>query len=179
MCRSGVLTRVVPLDVVDRVIARTGSGEQRSRLLPSRLMVYYVMALALFPAGSYEEVMRSLLSGMEWIMGRFRDWHMPTNAAILKARIRLGSIVMAELFAEVAKPLAAPDGPGFYKSWLLVSVDGTTLDLADTPANERAYGQPGTATELKSAYPYERVLGLAECGTHAVLSDAGTGILHD
>jgi len=171
----GVLTRVFPPDVVDRVIARTGSGEQRSRLLPSRLMVYYVMALALFSAGSYEEVMRSLLSGMEWITGRFRDWQMPTKAAIFKARTRLGSTVMAELFAEVAKPLAAPGGPGFYKSWLLVSVDGTTLDLADTPANERAYGRPGTATELKSAYPQARVLGLVECGTHAVLSAVVSG----
>lgn len=116
-------------------------------------MVFYVMALALFSSGSYEEVMRSLLSGMEWITGRVRDWQMPTKAAIFRARNRLGSTVMAELFAEVAKPLTAPGGPGSYKSWLLVSVDGTKLDLADTSANERAYGRPGTATELKSAYP--------------------------
>jgi hypothetical protein len=171
----GVLTRVFPPDVVDAVIERTGSGEQRSRLLPSRLMVYYVMSLALFSAGSYEEVMRSLLAGMEWVTGRFRAWQMPTKAAIFKARTRLGSTVMAELFAEVAKPLAAPGGPGFYKSWRLVSVDGTCLDLADTPVIERAYGRPGTATELKSAYPQARVLGLVECGTHAVLSAVVSG----
>ena len=171
----GVLTRVFPPDLVDAVIARTGSGEQRSRLLPSRLMVYYVMALALFSAGSYEEVMRSLLAGMEWVTGRFRDWQMPTKAAIFKARTRLGSTVMAELFAEVAKPLAAPGGAGFYRSWRLVSVDGTCLDLADTPANERAYGRPGTATGLKSAYPQARILGLVECGTHAVLSAVVSG----
>ncbi|MGY2747494.1 hypothetical protein ACVWZ8_004676 [Arthrobacter sp. UYCu723] len=157
------------------MIARTGSGEQRSRLLPSRLMVYYVMALALFSAGSYEEVMRSLLSGMEWITGRFRPWQMPTKAAIFKARTRLGSAVMAELFAETAKPLSGPGGPGFYKGWRLVSVDGTCLDLADTPANERAYGRPGTATDLKSAYPQARVLGLVECGTHAVIGAVVSG----
>lgn len=171
----GVLTRVFPPDVVDAVIGRTGAGEQRSRLLPSRLMVYYVMALALFSAGSYEEVMRSLLSGMEWITGRFRDWQMPTKAAIFKARTRLGSAVMAELFAETAKPLAAPGGPGFHGSWRLVSVDGTCLDLADTPANERAYGRPGTATDLKSAYPQARVLGLVECATHAVIGAVVSG----
>ncbi|WP_427017474.1 transposase domain-containing protein [Pseudarthrobacter sp. P1] len=57
----GVLTRVFPPDVVDAVIERTGAMQQRNRLLPSRLMVYYVMSLALFSAGSYEEVMRSLL----------------------------------------------------------------------------------------------------------------------
>ena len=95
----GVLTRAFPPDVVDRVIARTGAGQMRNRLLPSRLMVYYVMAMALFAAGSYEEVMRSLLAGLEWVTGRFRDWQMPTKAAIFKARTRLGSTVMAELFA--------------------------------------------------------------------------------
>lgn len=166
----GVLTRVFPADVVDAVIGRTGALERRNRLLPSRLMVYYVMALALFSNGSYEEVMRSLLAGMEWLSGRFREWVMPTKAAIYKARTRLGSAVMVELFAEVAKPFAAPDGPGFYKEWRLVSVDGTTLDLADTPANERAYGRPGTTTDFKSAFPQARVLGLVECGTHAVFS---------
>ncbi len=92
------------------MIERTGSGEQRTRL-----MVYYVMSLALFSAGSYEEVMRSLLAGMEWITGRFRHWQMPTKTAIFKARTRLGSTVMAELFAEVAKPLAAPGSSGFYR----------------------------------------------------------------
>lgn len=166
----GVLTRVFPADVVDAVIGRTGALEQRNRLLPSRLMVYYVMALALFSNGSYEEVMRSLLAGMEWLSGRFRAWVMPTKAAIYKARTRLGSAVMVELFAEGAKPFATPGGPGFYKEWRLVSVDGTTLDLADTPANEKAYGRPGTKTDFKSAFPQARVLGLVECGTHAVFA---------
>lgn len=171
----GVLTRAFPPDVVDRVIARTGAGQMRNRLLPSRLMVYYVMAMGLFAAGSYEEVMRSLLAGMEWITGRFRDWQMPTKAAIFKARTRLGSTVMAELFAEVAKPLAAPGSHGFYKAWRLVSVDGTCLDIADTPANEKYYGRPGTATLIKSAYPQARVLGLVECGTHAVIGAVVAG----
>ncbi|MGY4541854.1 hypothetical protein ACVWY0_001767 [Arthrobacter sp. UYNi723] len=171
----GVLTRVFPADVVDAVIGRTGALEQRNRLLPSRLMVYYVMALALFSNGSYEEVMRSLLAGMEWLAGRFREWTMPTKAAIYKARNRLGSAVMVALFAEVAKPFAVPGGPGFYKGWRLMSVDGTTLDLADTPANERAYGRPGTKTEFKSAFPQARVLGLVECGTHAVTSAVVSG----
>lgn len=79
-------------------------------------MVYFVMALALFSAGSYEGVMRSLLAGMEWITGRFRDWQMPTKAAIFKARTRLDPAVMAELFAETAKPLALPGGQGFHGS---------------------------------------------------------------
>lgn len=166
----GVLTRVFPPEVVDAVIERTGALEQRNRLLPSRLMVYYVMSLALFSNGSYEEIMRSLLAGMEWLTGKSREWTMPTKAAIYKARNRLGSAVMVELFAEVAKPFAVPGDPGFYKDWRLVSIGGTTLDLADTPANEKTYGRPGTATEFQSVFPQARVLGLVESGTHAVFS---------
>lgn len=165
----GVLTRVFTPDVVDVVIERAGAGEQRSRLLPSWLMVYYVMALALFSSGSYEEVMRSLLAGMEWISGRFRPWQLPTKAAIFKARTRLGSKVMIDLCAEVSKPVAVHGGPGFLSSWRLVSVDGACLDIADSLVNERFYGRPGTATEIKSAFPQARVLGLVECGTHAVI----------
>lgn len=57
-----------------------------------------------------------------------------------------------------------------------MSVDGTCLDLADTQANERYYGRPGTATELKSDYPQARVLGLVECATHAVIGAVVSGV---
>lgn len=168
----GVLTRVFPPEAVDAAVGRAGAAGQRNRLLPARLMVYYVMAMALFSAGSYEEVMRSLLAGMDWITGRFRQWQMPTKAAIFKARARLGSAVMAELFDAAAVPLASPGSAGFCRGLRLVAVDGTVLDLADTVANERAFGRPGTKTEAKSGYPQARVLGLVECGTHAVIGAA-------
>ena len=171
----GVLTRVFSPREVDAAIARTNAAGQRNRLLPARMMVYYVMALALFSSGSYEEVMRSLLAGMEWMTGRFREWAMPTKAAIFKARSRLGSAVMIDLFDACAKPVATGGGPGFYRQWRLVSVDGTVLDIPDTPANERTYGRPGTNTEAKSAYPQARILGLVECGTHAVLGAVVSG----
>ncbi len=171
----GVLTRVFTPREVDAAIDRTGAAGQRNRLLPARMMVYYVMALAMFSSGSYEEVMRSMLAGMEWITGRFRDWTMPTKAAIFKARTRLGSAVMIDLFDTCAKPVARSGGPGFYRNWRLVSVDGTVLDIPDTVDNERTYGRPGTNTEAKSAYPQARLLGLVECGTHAVLGAVVSG----
>lgn len=171
----GVLTRVFTPREVDAAIGRTGAAGQRNRLLPARMMVYYVMALALFSSGSYEEVMRSLLAGMEWITGRLRDWVMPTKAAIFKARTRLGSAVMIDLFDACAKPVARAGGSGFYRSWRLVSVDGTVLDIPDTVDNERTYGRPGTNTEAKSAYPQARLLALAECGTHAMFGAVVSG----
>ena len=165
----GVLAKVFPPRLVDEVVAKVGAGEQRSRLLPSWMMVYYVMALALDAAASYEEVMRSLLGGLQWISHRTSEWTMPTKAAIFKARTRLGSEVMIELFDQVAKPFGPQTQRGFLAGLRLVSVDGTTMDIADTPANEQAYGRPGTNTNFKSAYPQARILGLVECGTHAII----------
>jgi hypothetical protein len=76
---------------------------------------------------------------------------------------------MAKLFDRVARPLAAEATPG---CWLagrrLVAVDGTCLDLADTPANDRFFGRPGVAKGERSAFPQARVVALAECGTHAI-----------
>lgn len=165
----GVLAKVFPPSLVNEVITKVGAGEQRSRLLPAWMMVYYVMALALHAAASYEEVMRNLLGGLQWISHRTSEWSMPTKAAIFKARTRLGAPVMIELFDQAAKPFGPRTPRGFLAGLRLVSVDGTTLDLADTPANERAYGRPGTNTEFKSAFPQARLLGLVECATHAII----------
>src|SRR6266540_158212 len=53
----GVLTRLIGRDLVDDVLAQTGRVEQRSRLLPARVVVYYVLGLCLFFGEAYEEVM--------------------------------------------------------------------------------------------------------------------------
>lgn len=150
----GVLAKVFPPSLVNEVITKVGAGEQRSRLLPSWMMVYYVTAaLALHAAASYEEVMRSLFGGLQWISHRTSEWTTPTKAAIFKARTRPGSAVMIELFDQVAKPFGPQTQRGFLAGLRLLSVDGTTMDLADTPANEQAYGRPGTNTSFKSAFP--------------------------
>ena len=65
----GVLPRTFPPGLVDVVIESTGRAEQRNRLLPARLVVYYVLALALFSQSGYEEVMRSLVEGLAWETG--------------------------------------------------------------------------------------------------------------
>jgi hypothetical protein len=60
----GVLTATFPRGLVDAVIAATGRREQRNRLLPAHLVVYYVLAMTLFSSSGYEEVMRSLTEGL-------------------------------------------------------------------------------------------------------------------
>lgn len=165
----GVLTRTFPPELVDEVVAASGRAEKRSRLLPARLVVYYVLAMALFSSASYEEVMRSLTEGLEWASRWRTKWKVPTKSAIFQARARLGVQPLAGLFERACRPLATPGTPGtFYRSWRLVSIDGTTLDVADTVANDEAFGRPGSGRGEGSAFPQLRLVGLAECGTHAV-----------
>ena len=172
----GVLTRVFPPELVDAVVAEAGRGERRARLLPARVVVYYVLAMALFSDASYEEVMRQLVEGLAWESGWERAWAVPSKAAIFKARQRLGVEPLELLFGAAVAPLAAsPTRGAFYRGLRLMSLDGTCLDVADTPANEAAFGRPGSwRREGGGAFPQLRLVGLSECGTHAI-TDAAIG----
>ncbi|MCA1678847.1 MAG: IS4 family transposase [Actinobacteria bacterium] len=172
----GVLTRVFPPELVDTVIAEAGRGEQRSRLLPARVVVYYVLAMALFSGASYEEVMRQLVEGLSWASGWERTWALPTKAAIFRARQRLGPEPLELLFAAVCSPLASTATRGaFYGDLRLMSIDGTCLDLPDTPVNDAEFGRPGSSRRVGGgAFPQLRMVALSECGTHAI-TDAALG----
>ena len=166
----GVLTRVFPPELVDAVVAEAGRREQRQRLLPARVVVYYVLALALFADSAYEEVMRQLVEGLAWESGWERQWEVPTKVAIYKARERLGREPLELLFRAVAVPVANESTrAAFYRGLRLVSLDGTCLDVADTPANEAEFGRPGSSRrEGGGAFPQLRLVALAESGTHAI-----------
>ena len=168
----GVLTSTFPPELVDRVVAEAGRTQQRQRLLPAR-----VLARALFSAQSYEEVARLLAGGLGWARRWQQWWRVPSTPAIAKARARLGAEPLRRLFVEVARPLAAPHTKGaWYRGWRVLAVDGTTLDVADTPANAAAFGRPKTHRGEQSAFPQVRVVAVAECGTHALI-DAAMGPL--
>jgi hypothetical protein len=165
----GVLMKVFPAEVVDSVIAECGRTEQRRRSLPARSMAYFAVGMALHSDGSYEDVLALISDGVAWAERGDGTERLANKAAISHARDRLGSGPIALLFDRVAQPLAARDTPG---CWLagrrLVAIDGTCLDLADTPANEAFFGRPGVAKGERSAFPQARVVALAECGTHAM-----------
>jgi hypothetical protein len=130
--------------------------------------------MALFSDASYEEVMRQLVEGLSWASGWERAWEVPSKAAIFRARQRLGSEPLGLLFDAVAKPLGSVCTRGaFWRDLRLMSLDGTTLDVADTQANAEAFGRPGSSRrEGGGAFPQLRLVGLAECGTHAITSAA-------
>ena len=167
----GVLTATFPRWLVDEVIEVTGRREQRNRLLPAHLTVYYVLAMTLFSSAGYEEVMRSLTEGLAWTSDGVEEYELASQVAISKARARLGAEPLVELFDRACVPLATPATRGaFYRDWRLVCIDGTTIDVADTDANAAVFGRAGTGRGDGSAFPQVRVVALAECGTHAVIA---------
>jgi Insertion element 4 transposase N-terminal/Transposase DDE domain len=165
----GLLTKVFPAEVVDAVISECDRTEKRRRSLPARSMAYFAMGMALHSEGSYEDVLAMISDGLAWAARDERSGKLANKAAISHARDRLGPEPMAMLFSRVAVPLAAGDTPG---CWLagrrLVAIDGTCLDLPDTPANDAHFGRPGVMKGERSAFPQARVVAVAECGTHAI-----------
>src|SRR3954471_1111199 len=106
----GVLTTTVPAALINTVLVATQRQSQRQ--LPAPLVVYYVMALALYAQASYGEVLRCLLEGVRWLRLGGLDALGATKSAITRARIRLGVTPLRELFQQVAHPLADPGTPG-------------------------------------------------------------------
>jgi hypothetical protein len=170
----GLLTVTFPPELVDRVVAETGRVQRRSRLLPARVVVYYVLAMCLFFGQGYEEVARLLTEGLAYARRWRGSWRVPTTAAITRARARLGPEPLRALFDAACQPLATEATVGaFYRQWRLVAVDGTTFDLPDTAANAGYFGRPGSARGAgKGAFPQVRVTALGECGTHAIYAAA-------
>ena len=165
----GVLTRLLDRDLVDEVVRDARRKEQRSRLLPARVVVYYTLALCLFFGDDYEEVMRKLAHGLKALTSWRREWSIPTTGAISKARMRLGEQPLKLLFERVARPMAKRSTAG---AWLhrfrLMAVDGVVFNVQETADNEEFFGRCGG--ENPAPYPQARVAALVECGTHAVVA---------
>jgi len=168
----GVLGRFIPVELVRSVLARLGRQSIRQRDLPAEALVYYIVALGFYAGVSCDEVLRCLSEGIEWVMGQGARIRLAGKSAISQGRRRLGSSVMEELFELVARPLAIADSQeptlgAWYRQWQVVSLDGTTLEVADTEANRLYFGRPG-ASRGRSAFPQLRAVGLVESGTHSI-----------
>jgi hypothetical protein len=151
---AGVLTRLVSRELVDEVLTEHGRHERRKRLLPARVVVYFVMGLALFCGDSYEEVMRKLVQGLHALRTWKSGWQVPTTGAMTQARQRLGSEVMRALFERVAVPCARRSTEGAWMSGRrLMSLDGFEVDVADSPENAEYFGYSGVKGKTRAAFP--------------------------
>lgn len=175
----GVITKTVPLKKVRAVLSATAKSSIRQRDLPAHVVVYYVIGLALYMQSSYREVLRCLLEGIQWLVNPSTKIKVAGKSGISQARTRLGWEPLRQLHDEIVRPIAVSDTRGaWYHGWRLVSLDGSTMDVADETENEKAFGRPG-ASRGSSAYPQIRFASLVENGTHVLfssqMSDCGTG----
>jgi len=167
---AGVLASVCPRTLIEEVLAETGKASRRERLLPAPAVVYYVMALALWREAPLEEVLRVVCEGLQWLGQGEAGAVQASKSAISQARTRLGSKVMRQLAERVLRPLAAPGAAGaWYRGLRVMALDGSCMDVADESANAAFFGYPG-ASRGQSAFPQAHLLGLVECGTHAVVA---------
>ncbi len=172
----GVLAKTYPLSKIQAVLQATGKSSQRQRALPAQVTLYYVLALSLCMHMASQEVLRWLLQGIRWLLHP-AAYAAASKSAITQARQRLGWEPLQRLYAAVVKPIAQAATRGaWYRRWRLVSLDGSTLEVADTPDNERAWGRP-SASRGTAAYPRLRFVSLLENGTH-VLFAAELGDYH-
>jgi hypothetical protein len=163
----GELTQVIDFALVDAVLEECRARERRLRLLPSRVVVYFVLALALFERCSYRAVWGKLTAGLGGLAVGC-----PAVSSLARARRRLGAEPLRRLFSTLAGPVGLPGQAGvFYRGLRTVAIDGTHLHVPDDQAITWRY--PRRAGEWREfGYPLLRLLALIECGTRAVLAAA-------
>jgi len=164
----GVIARFFPVEKIHDVLEQTNRASVRERDLPAHVVVYYVIALALYMRSSYREVLRCLLEGVQWLLDPSAKVKVAGKSGISQARSRLGVEPVKKLYDTVVAPIAEKRTKGaWFRQWRLVSLDGSSLDVADTVENDEAFGRPG-ASRGSSAFPKIRFVALLENGTHVL-----------
>ena len=172
----GVLTKTFPLAAIQAVLGSAGKASVRQRDLPAHVVVYYVIALALYMQSSYREVLRCLFEGIQWLLEPGATVKVTGKSGISQARTRLGWEPLQQLHDGIVKPIAVESTKGaWYRTWRLVSMDGSTLDTADEKDNEKSFGRP-SASRGKSAFPQIRFVSLVENGTHVLFGTRMGGV---
>ena len=160
-----------PLADVERALEATEKVGHRQRKLPAAMTVYLVIALGLMVSVGAREVLRRLLDKIR-TRERFGGVPLASEAAICKARQRIGFEPLKTLFETVARPVARRSTRGaWFHGRRLVSLDGSSLQVQDSGANEKAFGRPGTSKRA-AANPVLRFVMLIENGTRVPFAAA-------
>jgi hypothetical protein len=167
----GELTRIVPFEIVDAVLAETGATQRRIRDLPSRVVVYLLLAAGLFADLGYPQVWTHMITGLEPDPSRTAPTacRVPSASALCQARRRIGPAPLRALFDLLRGPAAAPRTAGvWWRGRLVCAVDGTQMCVPDSAANLQVY-RCGGGNHGGTGYPMLRLVALISCGTRTVL----------
>jgi len=161
----GELTRYLPFELVDDILEMTRTVQQRMRMLPSRVAVYFILAMTLFPGIGYLKVWDKMTAALEDL-----QLPRPSEKALRDVRRRLGPAVVKVLFETIAVPLAPPWVPGVsYRGLRTVAFDGlNSVKVPDSDRNRCWLGKKITQLGI-AGYPAMRIVALAETGTRGLL----------
>jgi hypothetical protein len=163
----GSLSKFFPLHEIEAILHASGREGQRRRKLPAPDLVYYLIALGLHASEGCRSVLRRILIGRDGKEDKDAD-RLCSDSAITQGRTRLGWQPLRALYDAVVRPIATRSSVGaWYRRWRVVTLDGSTLDVADTKRNERGFGRPGSVRG-KSGFPQLRFVTLLENGTHVL-----------
>ncbi len=161
----GELTRYLPFELVDDVLEMTGAVQRRMRMLPSRVGMYFILAMTLFPGLGYLRVWDKMTAALEDL-----ELPRPSEKALRDLRRRIGPATVKALFETIAVPLAPPGTPGvFYRGLRTVAFDGlNSVKVPDSDRNRSWLGKMKGRLGL-AGYPAMRIVALAETGTRGLL----------
>jgi transposase IS4-like protein/DDE family transposase len=159
----GELTQLVPFEMVDEALAQTKTVQSRVRDLPSRVVVYLLLAACLFPELGYLGVWARLTAGLPGLLVAA-----PTASALAQARRRVGAAPLRFLFELLRGPAAVPRGGMWWHGLLVCAIDGTTVSVPDSPANLARFTKGG-GNHGGTGYPQARLLALVACGTRTII----------
>lgn len=167
-----VLDQVLPSEVLCAVLSEQQAWEQRERKLNMLLMLWFVIAMDLYPSLSQQEVLERISQGVRYVWPEEEQVQVASKGAISQRRQQLGVKPLVEVFHRCCRPLASGQSRGaWYAGLRVMAWDSTLEEVPDTPANAKAFGylhnQKG-----RSPFPQVRGVYLMECGTHAII-DAG------
>ncbi|UJB40393.1 IS4 family transposase [Streptomyces sp. A1-5] len=153
---------------MDAVLEEAGAVQRRVRMLPSRVVTYFVLALALFETCSYRVVWGKMAAGLSSL-----DLARPSASALCRARRRVGTEPFRLLFEILCGSLGRPDTPGcWWRGLRLVAIDGTHLHIPDSQHTAARFPKRIGKSRSAFGYPLLRLCTLVECGTRALLGAA-------
>lgn len=167
---TSLLARIYPASVINELLDTHQCNSQRERSFPASAVVYYCMALSLYPEAAYADVFDAVAQGLAWR----NHSEVPQSikaSSISVARSRLSWPVFKHLQQVACQPLAdeATCPQAFYRGLRLMAIDGSNFEVPDEADNVAAFGYPGSRTGV-AGYPQAQCAVLVECATHAIVA---------
>ena len=164
------LSKIISPQLIASALTQAGRHEKRWRSLPASAMVWVGIGIGFFSDLDQTAIWRQVVGTLSALFQSLDNIKLVTRGAISRARKRLGARVMYLLFQSVSNPAATKKTIGaFYQDYRLMAIDGDTLNLPDTPANDKAFGRTAgkrNGQTARSAYPQAKIIRLIETGTH-------------